>query len=298
MKKLLCFSIPTILLIHSAIAEADSTRVKTRNTIGLEFYRPLETADDANNSLNDLFNFYSANYPNKQVVDAERKKTSFSFGLSYEREFKNQIILRARGGYSIINQTETESASFDTVLFNLGIPFLPTVTSSNKWENGFTHNQNKINLFIGFGKRLYMSRKFSFDAGIETGLIRALEGITEYRTFESTSLSSIPTSSTENITTITDAPVNTFGMGPFFKPTYYPIPRLAISLEAQMFFLGTFSERSTTVEDKSEIFSAGNIFGGGSGTTNNTSTSYTLKQTGAQWNWSLISPLLRIGFRF
>lgn len=285
-----------LLLTKTCYGGGDSLNIKFRNSIGVEFYRALETPDENSNSLKEVLFFFSNNYPNGGQVEGERKVTSFAFGLSYDYEFRSHLLIRARAGYSIYDYLESERIKFDTLIFNTGLPFFPSLTSSTIYESSYSAKLNKINLFIGFGKRFYVARKFSMDAGLEIGAIRELQGVTTFRTYEEQSLSNVPFNSNENINTITTEAGNMMGIGPFFKPTYHPIPRLSISFEAQMFFLGRFGERQTRKEETSNnraIINATGVL-----TSNSSARTYTVNSEESRWNWAMFSPLLRVSFRF
>jgi len=296
MKKLLLF-ILTSLTFHSLYAGRDSLRVRNRNTVGLEFYSPL-LMNNLSESGSEVMMFNSIfNKSSSQKIEAEQKSRHLAFGISYEHVLKSNILLRLRGGYSILSRTRSEESQFDTTLLNIGIPLFPAITSSERSEKSYSQSQNHLNFFAGIGKRISLTKKFSIDFGLDIAFISEQEELIEYKSSESLSVFSIPVTS-ENISrSYRSIPTNVFGIGPVLKPTYQPVSWFCISLEAQMFMLGRFSDRVINVTEFLETTGGSSIPGSPVETDSSTLESK-IVSSGSEWSWSQISPLIRMGFSF
>jgi hypothetical protein len=86
--------------------------------------------------------------------------------------------------------------------------------------------------------------------------------------------------------------IYSFGIGPVFKPQYNITKNLVVSAELQVYFMKTFTnDKSTRLEISDELIQPNNI-------TQHVELYGDIKYDVNQWNWTKVSPLIRIGYQF
>jgi hypothetical protein len=283
-RSLLIFIIFTAVNVFAQ--KRENSEIK-KNTLYFEFYQPIQTP-----SMREFYNDEWLLTPSNKY---SRHYFSNSIGLCFEREFKNNIILRPRLGITIRKVKETNATDLDTN--NSGsIGFPPT---SRLYEEKYTYNQNHINIFLGVAKRFTLINRLKLDIGVDLTTIIYLSGKTDYYSVRTTYLKN-----TENIVgeeeywwTNKVGKAYCIGIGPYIKPTYYFSKNIAVSLEVQMFFTNTFSKDKSTFDDRYKYWVDESINNGLAYSSETKSKSET-KYDFSQWSWSRLSPLIRIGYNF
>jgi hypothetical protein len=80
-------------------------------------------------------------------------------------------------------------------------------------------------------------------------------------------------------------------LGPILKPQYYFSDRLVVSAEFQVYFMKTFTnDKTTRIETSYSTFEDGSF--------ENIELSQEINYNVNQWNWTKISPLIRVGYKF
>lgn len=286
MKKLtLLLSI--MLLTLTAFAQKKEIVEPKKNTLYFEFYQPIQTP-----SMREFYNDEWLLTPSNKY---KRHYFSNSFGICFEHEFKNNIIVRPRLGLTIRKVKESNIANLDTN--NSGsIGFPPT---ARLFEEKYNYNQNHINIFLGIAKRVNLFNRLKLDIGADFATILYLNGKTDYYSVWTTYAKN-----TENVLGEEEywwankvGKAYCIGVGPYIKPTYYFRNNIAISFEIQMYFTNTFSKDKSTFDDHykqwlDESMNGGIPYSREYKTKNETEYNY------SQWSWTRFSPLVRIGYSF
>ncbi|MFN3753622.1 hypothetical protein [Flavobacterium sp.] len=277
MTKTLYFFI--VLISYTASAqETIKPKAKKKNTISIEFYQPIQ------NSLREFYNddWLLSPYLTEKN-NYSRNAFSNAFGISYER-IKHDVVFRTRLGLTIRDIKE----HLDFEAFNIDENIKTTV------NNNYTYTQNHINVFVGIAKRIHLANNFDFDFGIDLASVYYLEGKGDYNynLYQESTLDNSPLYE-QNIT-VNDriGNISSFGLGPVFKPQYNFSENWVVSAEFQVYFMKTFSNNKSTRLEISDVSVPNQninehveVYG---------DVKYDVKQ----WNWTKISPLLRIGYQF
>lgn len=248
-----------------------------KNAISVEFYQPIQ------NSMREFYNddWIVSTYPTEKN-NYSRNSFSNAFGISYERLKKNNVF-RVRLGVTIRDIKEHE----DFVNFNERDDFSTNVSQD------FTYKQNHINFFVGVAKRIHIATNFDLDLGIDLASVYYLraKSLYDYNIYQQTI--SDDRFLHQQIITAEDRIGNMYGLGlgPVFKPQYAITKNLIVAAELQVYFMTTFTNDTSTHKEISD----------------NRDPLYGLEHlefTGDvhydvnQWNWTKISPLIRIGYQF
>ena len=248
-----------------------------KNAISIEFYQPID------NLLKPFFDFESL-FGNDYSVNNNDKRSSFSsaFGISYER-IKNDVVFRPRLGISITNNSEKKNYTS----INIAEDYR---TDVNQKDN---YTQNHINLFVGVAKRIHVNNKFSIDCGFDLASIFYLKGKGDYDySLQRTKISDNSWISNQTIN-VNDriGPITSLGIGPLFKPQYTICKNVVVSMEFQVYFMKTFSSGISTREEMSDTNSFPDNH-------EHIELSGEINYHINQWNWTKVSPLVRIGYEF
>jgi hypothetical protein len=245
-----------------------------RNSISIEFYKPIE------NSLPEFYDFnYGFGYSLDGVNNYSKSKFSNAFGISYERICKNNIIFRPRIGLSIIENNENQVSE-------------ELVGNPAKYYSEYTYKQNHLNIFIGIAKRIDLTKKITLDLGLDLASIYYSKGKGNYNSTKS--ITDLITGSIEkqDINRISEmGEVYSFGIGPYIKPEVVLFENFTLSLEIQMYFLKTMSNsKSYKIEISDQFINEMNF--------------EHIELEAIVYNdynfceWTKISPLLRLGYKF
>jgi len=269
-----------LLLISIGInsQELKKPETKKKNTISIEFYQPIQ------NSIREFYNddWVLNTYPTEKN-NYSRSSFSNAFGISYER-IKDNTVFRVRLGITIRDIKEHQD--FETLN--------TTDNYSTDLNQSFKYNQNHINIFVGVAKRIHLANNFDFDFGIDLASINYLEGKGDYSysVYQETISDNMPLY--EQTITVSDriGKIYSFGIGPVIKPQYNITKNLVVSAELQVYFMKTFTnDKSTRLEISDELIQPNNI-------TQHVELHGDIKYDVNQWNWTKISPLMRIGYQF
>jgi hypothetical protein len=275
-KTIFCFLLLISLGVNSQ--ELKKPETKKKNTISIEFYQPIQ------NSIREFYNddWVLNTYPTEKN-NYSRSSFSNAFGISYER-IKDNTVFRVRLGITIRDIKEHQD--FETLN--------TTDNYSTDLNQSFKYNQNHINIFVGVAKRIHLANNFDFDFGIDLASINYLEGKGDYSysVYQETISDNMPLY--EQKITVSDriGKIYSFGIGPVFKPQYNITKNLVVSAELQVYFMKTFTnDKSTRLEISDELIQPNNI-------TQHVELYGDIKYDVNQWNWTKVSPLIRIGYQF
>lgn len=252
-----------------------------KNSISIEYYKPIE------NSIRDfIWGGNVLSYPDWQRTDYSSNSESISLGVCYERVFRNNIIFRPRLGFSLIEVNEQNKSGIYTTGNN---------AIGNDTQN-YHFNEKYINLFIGLAKRIELSKKINVDFGIDLASIFLVDGNRNleenYITTNFLTQGNVYKHNVNRQAEIGNS--NSFGLGPYIKPEIVFCNNFFISAEFQIYFLKTISDGKSTQSDiTTDTF------------TNSSETNTVILKINReinndikQWNWSELSPLIRIGYKF
>lgn len=269
-----------LLLADNITAQKNNGNENKKNTIYLEFYQPIQTP-----SLREFYNDDWMLTPSNQY---KRHYFSNSFGISYERVLKNDIILRPRFGMTI--RTLKEENHTDK-FFNGA----EDVTYIEKYD----YKQKHINAFLGIAKKMQIVKHFNIDLGVDLAYIQYLNGNTNFYSAYTYYWTDTPDikGGDEYWWTNKVGKAYCFGIGPIFKPEYVFTNNLSVSLEAQMYFMCSTSKDKSTITSRQRTWfdPAAN---GGLDYLRDVSGNSETKYDFMQWSWSRLSPLIRIGYKF
>ncbi|MFT5820879.1 MAG: hypothetical protein ACI8ZM_002127 [Crocinitomix sp.] len=252
---------------------------KKKNSLFVEFYSPIQTPS--------LSLFYNDNWVLQQWHESTVKRRYFSnaVGIGYERVFNNNLIIRPRIGLTFRNIFES--------------------TYLNTYDNGYknvayaeyTYTQRHINIFLGLAKRIKLHERVNLDLGFELSQVTYLDAENNYysKTDHFQRYVSTAHQTSEVIGSIELGKAFIFGIGPYIKPEYHFNDKLLISMEMQIYFSMSYSKAAHRVDGKSvqTVYPAveGSPF------------EYPIPDQDfeidlLQWNWTKISPLIRLGYKF
>jgi hypothetical protein len=250
---------------------------KFKNTISLEFYQPFQ------NNIREFYNDdWILGYEPSEKSYYSRNAFSNAFGISYERVLKN-FILRTRFGVSV--RKIEESNGYENISQEQNF------TSILSKE--YSYKQIHINSLIGVIKRVNLVNNFDLDLGIDFAFVhyQKAEGKLQYNINEKTI--SDDRFLREQIINVNDriGSIQSIGFGPILKPLYNFSDRLVVSAEFQVYFMNTFTKDKTIrLETSQTTFE--------DGSSENIEISQEINYNINQWNWTKISPLIRIGYLF
>lgn len=267
-----------LLLTYTVKSQNLEENIKYKNTISIEFYQPFQ------NNIREFYNDdWILGYEPSEKSNYSRNAFSNAFGISYERILKKNIILRTRFGFSIREIKEHNSYQE----MNPEEDFLTILTKE------YNYNQIHINSLIGVAKRINVVNNFDLDFGVEFAFIHYKRADGKYNYNIEQKTISDNSFLYNQIITVNDkiGSIQSLGFGPILKPQYYFSDRFVVSAEFQAYFMNTFTKDHTFRLETSQT-----IFEDGSSENNeiNQEINYNINQ----WNWTKISPLIRIGYLF
>ncbi|RZJ70418.1 hypothetical protein [Flavobacterium sp.] len=250
---------------------------KFKNSMSLEYYRPIDSNLDGFNYVhNGIIN------GDNNVSNFTTRKSEIGVGLGYERVFQQDIILRVRAGQGISSLSKTNKASSaeESQMY-------PIQTST------YHLDQKQMNLFVGVGKRTKVFSSLTVDLGIEiasANYIKSSSKLIDKSVLEDSQGQIVYLHEVVNVTNFGDSFL--FGVGPFTKIELRVFRRIYASAEFQIYYSKVFShENSYNVQktidkyiDSPEITEE--------------TISRTISNDIQQWNWSKLSPLIRISYKF
>ncbi len=264
----------SLFFISISFAQTENPERQRKNTIFLEAYKPVFT-----NSVK--------YYDKTRIVffggDSEtRDYNTYSVGMGFEREFKNDIVIRSRFGLTVI-----DLINYAKLELNID----PDETLIN--ESGFVYEQNYINLFLGLSKRVHLNHEFNIDFGLDLAVISYLDGTDEHYS-SSSYRGSDYRSKSQTWSNTNYGKAMSFGIGPIIKPEYRSKMGLNISFEIQYYFMKTISNDKRIQNYRGEsIFSQMGM--------EEVSSSESMEEIDinySEWSWSEFSPLIRLGYSF
>lgn len=269
-----------LLLVDNMFAQKNNGNEGKKNTIYLEFYQPIQTP-----SLREFYNDEWLLTPSNKY---KRHYFSNSFGICYERVFKNNIVLRPRLGMTFRSVKEE---NFTDKFYN--------GSEDVTFEEKYDYNQKHINLFLGLAKRLTIINKLNLDLGIDLSSVFYLNGNTTYYgayTYYWTNTPDIK-GRDERWWTNKVGKAYCFGVGPYLKPEYNFPNNISISIELQMYFMYSLSKDESLFTSRNKVWLVPEANGGEDYLYDVSGDSKT-KYNFSQWSWSRLSPLIRIGYKF
>jgi len=210
---------------------------------------------------------------------------SYSFGLNYVRKFKNDWFLRARPGISLNSRNE----DINTVYYN---QFANDMYESNI---ELRSKNTSVNLFVGAGKEIKLTDRFSLDVGLDIGFLADISNSYSYKVeseyqFVQDYYYEIRTFQHSR----EFAKNRRIGVMPIISPKFCISDHFSVSMELQYLAMFSFSKgnETYTIKDDSQEFSP-NVYSGNSITTKGT-----IDANSSLFSASKISPLVRITYRF
>jgi len=266
-----------LLLTFKAKSQEQKELPNYKNTISLEFYQPFQ------NNIREFYNDeWILSYEPSEKNNYSRNAFSNAFGISYERILKN-LIIRTRFGFSIREIEE----SYSFIDINQEEDFITNLTKD------YSYRQIHINSLIGVAKRVKLVNSFDFDFGIEFAFVQYKKANGNYKYYlTQNTISDNRFLFAQNIY-VNDqfGSIQSIGLGPILKPQYYFSDRLVVSAEFQVYFMKTFTnDKTTRIETSYSTFEDGSF--------ENIELSQEINYNVNQWNWTKISPLIRVGYKF
>jgi hypothetical protein len=269
----------SLLSASTVICQNTSEKRKTKkNTFSIELYQPVD------NLVKPFYDFESL-FGIDTNVDSNNSANSFSsaIGISYER-IQNDVVFRPRLGISFINSKNHSNH----VSINSAEDYKSILNQNDHYS------QNHINLFIGIAKRIHLNDRFSIDCGFDLASIYYLKGRGDYDyNIQQVKISDNSPIANQTIN-VNDriGPIVSMGIGPIIKPQYTIYKNIVVSMELQVYFMRTVSNGTASRQQisYSNVFAENyseyiDVYG---------EINYHINQ----WNWTKISPLLRIGYQF
>lgn len=272
------FLLLSVLITCKALSQdLVKSKVEKKNTISFEFYQPIQ------NNIREFYNDdWLLSYSNGVKNNFSRKAFTNAFGICYER-INNEVVFRTRFGLSIRDIKEHQSS--EQIITEQNI--------KNFYNQDYRFTQNHLNLFFGIAKRASILNNFYVDFGIDIASVFYLKGRGNYE-FYTYNKNTLDDSIVEQqLINVKDKIGNiySFGIGPVFKPQYEILNNLIVSAEIQVFFMKTFTnETSRRVEISDREYLGVNI--------EHIEIIQDIKYDINQWNWTKVSPLIRIGYQF
>ena len=216
-------------------------------------------------------------------VNCKSRSAANGVGLSYERLIKNDVILRTRVGMSFTEIVESNSFS--------EVDNAETVTEARYYK--YRYFDKSLNLFVGVGKKVNLTKKISLSFGADFASIFNMGGEGQLR--ERSDQVFLATGDNyyyqvTNNTVVGNS--NVFAFGPFIRPEMLLFDNVFVAAEFQVFYSRILSA------DRTHNFQTTEIKYFGSEVVIVELTERIIDYDVKQWNWSKISPLLRIGYRF
>jgi hypothetical protein len=242
-----------------------------KNAISIEFYKPFEK------SFNELNYDYGFGASVIGINNYSKKGNSNSLGICYERVTSKNIVFRPRIGLSFIKINE-EQYSEDT--------------NQTKYFSKYDFEQKNINIFIGIAKRIELTKKISLDLGLDLASIYYLRGKGNYsRTQTQVNPETSENYREEFIVNSETGNALSFGIGPYIKPEINIFDDFTLSLEMQVYFVRTISDdESYLIETVDRYLNDENF--------EYSEQKRIVNNNAKFWEWTKVSPLLRLGYRF
>jgi len=251
-----------------------------RNSIGIEVYSPVLTESMRYFEYTDDWRF--SGYP----LYAERSFSNFALGISYERALKNNFFIRPRIGISRRKIIETTLAENNTG------------AQLDSLYHKYNYEQNHINLFFGVGNRFQLTSNFTLSFGLDVAFIKYLPSSGKTMSGSTkTWINETPSRLYETLEvkeTIEYGDAMNIGIGPIIRPEFTTKGGVSFSAEAQFFFMHTMADSENKLNRRAERITyheAGEA-------KNVNKDEYTTSYDFSQWSWSILSPLVRVGYQF
>lgn len=251
---------------------------KKFNSVSVEFYQPI----------NDLSRDYI--YVHNQLVFADWSKINYksrsaanAVGLSYERLIKNDVVIRTRVGMSFTEIKESNNTG----------PMVVTETLDGDESFEYRYFDKSLNVFVGAAKKVNLTKKISLSFGADFASIFNMGG--EGQLIQSTNLVDVATGDNYYLLVTNKTVVgnsNVIALAPFIKPEMLLFDNIFVALEFQVFYSRIISS------DQTHNFQTTERKYIGSQDVEIEQTERTINYDVKQWNWSNISPLIRIGYKF
>lgn len=265
-----------VILICNFISAQNKSNEQNfkRNSISIEFYKPIE------NSLSEFYNFnYGFGNSINGINNYSKNKLSNSFGISYERICINNIIFRPRIGLS---RTKTNENQFSEEL----------VDNPKKYTKEYIYKQNNLNIFVGIAKRIDLTKKIKLDLGLDLASIYYSKGSGNYKSIQTQKDINNGDTYKQEINIISEmGKVYSFGIGPYIKPEVSIFTDFTLSFEMQVYFLRTISSDQSFQLEISDQYTNDINF-------DHNELKTLINNNFKFWEWTKISPLLRLGYKF
>jgi|SRR6218665_2949149 len=268
----------SVLVMNIAFSQDKIERPKTKkNAISLEFYQPVQ------NTIGEFYNdqWILSTYPTEKN-NYSRKSFSNAFGISYER-VQNDLVYRVRLGITIRDAKEHQD--FESI--NTVQNFKAQITQD------YSYKQNHINAFIGIAKRINVAKNFNLDLGVDLASVYYSKGKGTYY-YDNYQENTVDNSLLYRQTAISNDKIGNmyaFGLGPVLKPQYTISQNWFVAAEFQVYFMTTFTNDTTRRHSVNYTTNSNNA-------SVRTEVDGEVKYDVNQWNWTKISPLIRIGYEF
>jgi|LakMenE01Jun11ns_1017448.scaffolds.fasta_scaffold9678012_1 hypothetical protein len=267
------FIILLFLISLSTFSQNNFSTNNKKNSISIEFYKPIEK------SFNELSFDYGFGASIIGINNYSKKGISNSLGICYERVTNKNIVFRPRIGLSIIKINEEQYSDSEDA--NQTINF-----------SKYDFDQKNINIFIGIAKRIELTKKISLDFGLDLASIYYLRGKGNFsRTQTQVNLETSENYRDEFFVNSETGNSLSFGIGPYIKPEISIFDDFTLSLEMQVFFVRTISDDESYLIETVDRYLNDEIF-------EHSELKRIVNNNSKFWEWTKVSPLIRLGYRF
>jgi hypothetical protein len=279
MKNVTLFTAMTLLQVFLAAAQEEPQQEKIKkNAVAFEFYEPIDVPF---RDFEPIDNFGISPYsPN---ADFYSRNSSRAYGLSYERLLKNDIVLKFRIGVSKIAIENRETSGI----------YVDAAEMLADEKSNYTYDTEHFNLIVGAGKRINLTKTITVDFGLNLAAIFYGPANSHYY---SSSLNTDPETQDYYLgfydVEIEEQKSFALGFGPYIKPELTLWKSFFIAAELQVYYLRGISGGEITRHDVSEYKLMGST------DVVHTETTRTINRDYKLWDWSKISPVMKIGYKF
>ena len=268
-----------IVIIYSSSGHSQAEKVR-KHAIGFETYFPID-----NGEFSHLYESNSMMFNKKDRT----KNVHNSFGISYERHLQGGFFIRPRVGMTVFNlQMMSNEIIANAQMLQIN-------------QNNFEHQkQRNLNLFLGFGKKINLTKGLSLDLGADFAFIRygkrEMQFIMDYVVINR----DVNVYFESHETQVRNGSISAStasGFGIILKPEYRFDNNITLSFESQLFYL---TSNARVLQIFNSNLSLSNFENGFI----NTASSYNIATTETEFrtakgsSWSYWTPLLRIGYVF
>jgi hypothetical protein len=248
------------------------------NTLRLEFYQQVRLPSMS------VFNNDDWSIPaiveGPYHTDYTRSYFCGAFGFAYEKVLKNGLIVRPRIGMTFRKMEETWYADSHTQHDDGTDDYISYYS--------FNYQQQHLNSFLGLAKRFPLFSRFSVDLGVDLTWVHYFKAMSiAYGRTEWAPLGTNTGESTEYYET---APVNLFGLGPQLAVNYTIGDHFMLSAGAGSFF--TYMEVNGDNTFRTVVHHDDGL--------NQSDIDISKKRHYKvdQFGWTVISPMISVGYRF